>query len=951
MTSRSSAKNLCSSTIVKKENGGIVLRRCSSNSPGAPTYAAILSGARPSPPPVDNTVVPSLLAEAPPVKLLPVVPKNPIEGIDATPPVSAEAEPQTPPKKWKGVHRARHALSPSEVSDIDMSAADASDVRRTSGRKGRKTAKRQRHARSIDEYEEDSFVEKDDSDADEVRHAYRHAHHVPSQAPRYHKLTDPSSSPSPWKARVRQGADKRQLPSSHPRIPSGVKSSPVRTRGSHGMLNITPKKQCCSRRIETPSPQCPSPAPSTLSTDLTPLHILDMLRDILIKKGPTKSDAPLDSSPSNLLTKLSVSISISPLKIGGLEPSPEIPSPEDPKVKMRCHALFEKVLMSVEPRTNPNLPLAMFHEEEPWKGKLDSDNSDAESLPQTPVKKRHGKPSRHLRGKTQKDRKRWDISSDWHISSDWDSLSDEELPWEDEIVFAPGIHQSPPEYCPNPNAGPSTLLNVASNSSATSSVNPPVTDTVSKTVPSAEMPASDPPPVNVPAANLPPKMEPASNPPATDASAVSEAHSAEPPAAVSAESNPSNPPNATSSDPPQEKKDIKMSPSDPWFVDFQSIHSCYVNSLPKVCRVTNQSLWDPMLAADYPNLLPLDYAALVTWKNVEGGGLVAFLVWKEQTPTIDYEMLTTAVRFSKYEQFVNPSRDSPFNVFVYNSTGEGSNDKGILYAKLAPKAAGDSPEQPNDEGEETKDMEQPVEEPGLPDDGRARDHTYHSRTKEEILHRSWMAICLSTILVVESKVTTPCTDKLWNKFIRGQLHTQEFKRMGVYMCMAFRHEVLVAQIDADQSLTFGTMGVQESKEKQSGQSKTKETAATKLKAAALTSSAEAAGSSAKGKGGNPYRAKNIVWKTQPSTHHKYSRTLTKMVLSRTDTILVYNAIGSNFCFTDGNIVDFDKLPRYLEEIPLGSCTVVGWTASLYRNSHGQLCLTMNIQFVIILATD
>jgi hypothetical protein len=69
---------------------------------------------------------------------------------------------------------------------------------------------------------------------------------------------------------------------------------------------------------------------------------------------------------------------------------------------------------------------------------------------------------------------------------------------------------------------------------------------------------------------------------------------------------------------------------------------------------------------------------------------------------------------------------------------------------------------------------------------------------KSVLHSGQrMAICLSSILVVECHLVTPTDQGLFNKFIKGKLHDQEMQRLVGATCMAFCQPTLHAQIERD----------------------------------------------------------------------------------------------------------------------------------------------------------
>lgn len=188
------------------------------------------------------------------------------------------------------------------------------------------------------------------------------------------------------------------------------------------------------------------------------------------------------------------------------------------------------------------------------------------------------------------------------------------------------------------------------------------------------------------------------------------------------------------------------------------------------------------------------------------------------TLDIRCRMLASSVRFTKHKYFLNPSRDSPLNAFVYDASGIGSGVKGVLYAKLEQDP---SEKKEPEESKKPKELNEPqrstqsTEPQGAskaqsPEDKSDAQADKESKIKDAIQNRARMAICLSTILVTESQVTTPSSGGLKNKYIKGPLHTQELERMAAYLCMCFNRNTLVAQFDGDQNLSIGTMGLKDS---------------------------------------------------------------------------------------------------------------------------------------------
>jgi hypothetical protein len=79
-------------------------------------------------------------------------------------------------------------------------------------------------------------------------------------------------------------------------------------------------------------------------------------------------------------------------------------------------------------------------------------------------------------------------------------------------------------------------------------------------------------------------------------------------------------------------------------------------------------------------------------------------------------------------------------------------------------------------------------------------------TTKSLLHAdNCMAICISSVLVVECHLRSPSERGLYHKFIKGTLHEHEMQRFVGATCMCFGENVLHAQIDKD-NMIFATRG-------------------------------------------------------------------------------------------------------------------------------------------------
>ncbi len=108
-----------------------------------------------------------------------------------------------------------------------------------------------------------------------------------------------------------------------------------------------------------------------------------------------------------------------------------------------------------------------------------------------------------------------------------------------------------------------------------------------------------------------------------------------------------------------------------------------------------------------------------------------------------------AIRFTRYKNFINPSRLSPTEVNIY--------------------------------------------------------YTSDDRKKSILQCNYKTAICLSLIYTCDSFLLSPSTDKLCNKYLSGCFHTQEYQRFEGFACMVFNRPAMLVQIK-QRAIQFNTLG-------------------------------------------------------------------------------------------------------------------------------------------------
>ena len=214
-------------------------------------------------------------------------------------------------------------------------------------------------------------------------------------------------------------------------------------------------------------------------------------------------------------------------------------------------------------------------------------------------------------------------------------------------------------------------------------------------------------------------------------------------------------------------------------------------SLPTICEVDDRGSRDALLSDDYDKLPPLRFVmfyfecefyfvftdncrfgSLRPWSTTANSGmsLVRFSQWAIQCPELDFEYVfkfilyiiqlfnfllfcvsnaCNAIRFTRYKNFIGPSRISPLDV-------------NILYT--------------------TRDFKR---------------STLQCNFKT--------AICLSAILSQECFLISASTTGLHNKYISGHFHQLEWERFQAFACMVFNKPSMIAQIN-NYAISFGTMG-------------------------------------------------------------------------------------------------------------------------------------------------
>ncbi|KAJ3541029.1 hypothetical protein NMY22_g4059 [Coprinellus aureogranulatus] len=95
------------------------------------------------------------------------------------------------------------------------------------------------------------------------------------------------------------------------------------------------------------------------------------------------------------------------------------------------------------------------------------------------------------------------------------------------------------------------------------------------------------------------------------------------------------------------------------------IRRCSAADLPSKCEVTHPSLWDPLLADQYPGLTPLRDGYIQSWSRKTGDGFVNASAWTEQCPGIVMPVALGAINAKDVGHIRNGCRTSPVNIALY----------------------------------------------------------------------------------------------------------------------------------------------------------------------------------------------------------------------------------------------------------------------------------------------
>ncbi|KAH6871665.1 hypothetical protein BKA70DRAFT_1450893 [Coprinopsis sp. MPI-PUGE-AT-0042] len=298
-------------------------------------------------------------------------------------------------------------------------------------------------------------------------------------------------------------------------------------------------------------------------------------------------------------------------------------------------------------------------------------------------------------------------------------------------------------------------------------------------------------------------------------------------------------------------------------VHLEDLDTRQVRELPAECEVTDSQLQDPLLRDFYNDLPNLRSGVFESWSDAEGPGMIMFSNWSDACPDMIFETCISAVQFRSSGAFINPSRISPLEVCVRHVPG-----------------------------------------------ARVRSHLYTLDNGP--------AICVSTVMLVNSYLLAPPERGLRQKWLSGIFHSQEWERLVGFIVTVFGYDRLSAQLakDAIQFTTKAYFG-KDRDSRTSGSSMSK--MFSKVKSP-----------STKGKS----KAVNAI-------------TADTFSLEFDSDVPVYDARDVQLDFNE----DLDRiqhLPRWNQEVPYGSFVVVGYTVAVFKvEKTRSWTVSFNIHWAIL----
>ncbi|KDR73762.1 hypothetical protein GALMADRAFT_142208 [Galerina marginata CBS 339.88] len=280
-----------------------------------------------------------------------------------------------------------------------------------------------------------------------------------------------------------------------------------------------------------------------------------------------------------------------------------------------------------------------------------------------------------------------------------------------------------------------------------------------------------------------------------------------------------------------------------------------VLSLPTQCEVFNPQLQDALLVEKYVGLPNLKAGAFISWYKTPGPGQIFPSQYGDLIPSLDYISFVKALCFTEHDRFLNPARVSPMVTNARRTNAEGF--------------------------------------------------------KMSLCLRDEPAFLVSTIFVKACHLTALSQKGVPRKYISGIGHMQDWDRQVSFLCMAFGHEALHAQLALD-ALDYSTRGAPKG---------------TIFDADSMTSRSQSSPS---------------IRFDQDSRSNKLSPE--NMALDYNEDVPIYDARGKYNFDIDIHLPNVHKiLPRFDGEVPENSCAVVVYTASVYRHStSGKWTVSCNI---------
>ncbi|RXW13814.1 hypothetical protein EST38_g12042 [Candolleomyces aberdarensis] len=288
-----------------------------------------------------------------------------------------------------------------------------------------------------------------------------------------------------------------------------------------------------------------------------------------------------------------------------------------------------------------------------------------------------------------------------------------------------------------------------------------------------------------------------------------------------------------------------------------------VRDIPTKSEVMYPDLQDALLVMFYTDLPPLRAGVFVPWRDAPVRGMIRFSTWADECSCMSYTSCLNSINFARHGVYLNLSRVSLEEVSI----------------RSVPNARS----------------------------------TFQLYTNDRRI-----AICLSCVFVDKSFLfTKPPWGGFHQRWFSGVLHSQEWERLVGFICTAFGHNTLEAQLYRC-AIQFSTRPLDSS----DGTNRS-----------------------------SPAKEHMFTASNSPSI----ARVATSSSASSADSFSL--SYHSEVPIYDCRDIDVDmvrdldrlsELPRWNEEIPYGSFVVAGYTVAVFKKAKDKWGVSFNVRFGMLI---